>query len=43
MTLSGRYGVELPICRGVYDVIYHKQDPQAVLSELFLRSLKQEF
>lgn len=41
--LSERYGVELPICRAVSAVLYEGREPKEVLSELFLRSLKQEF
>ena len=41
--LGARYGVDLPICRGVYSVIYEGQDPRAVISEMFVRSLKTEF
>lgn len=43
MRLSGRYAVDLPICRAVYSVLYEQRDPKTVLSELFMRSLKEEF
>lgn len=41
--LEQKYGVELPICEAIYSVLYEKRDAETVLSELFLRSLKQEF
>ena len=43
MTLEERYGVELPICRAVYRVLYGKEEPRAVLGSLFDRALKNEF
>ena len=43
MKLEGLYGVELPICRAVYRVLYDKEDPRAVLGGLFERALKNEF
>ena len=43
MTLSDKYNVELPICRAVYDVIYSGLDIKTAMSNLFLRSLKEEF
>ena len=41
--LSEKHRVELPICQAVYDIIYEKKEPERVLSNLFLRSLKREF
>ncbi len=41
--LSRRYGVELPICNAVYDILYEKKDARAALEALFTRSLKKEF
>jgi len=41
--LSKKYGVELPICKAVYSVLYESKVANTVLEELFLRSLKQEF
>ena len=41
--LSEKYGVELPICSAVNDVLYNGADAKQVLSGLFTRSLKQEF
>ncbi|MBQ9086335.1 MAG: NAD(P)H-dependent glycerol-3-phosphate dehydrogenase [Clostridia bacterium] len=41
--LADRYGVELPICRGVYEVLYEGRDLREGLGSLFQRSLKQEF
>ena len=43
MKLEEQYGVELPICRAVYRVLYEKKEPRAVLGELFDRTLKSEF
>lgn len=42
MTLSEKYGVELPICRAVYNVLYKGSDVKSELSALFTRSLKPE-
>ena len=41
--ISEKYGVELPICRAVYDVLYENKPPRETLSSLFSRSLKSEF
>ncbi len=41
--LGKAHGVDLPICRGVYDVIYRGVDPKQRMAELFERSLKSEF
>ncbi len=43
MTLAAQYGVDLPICKAVYDVLYEKKDAQTTLKGLFLRSIKKEF
>ncbi len=43
MLLSAQYGVELPICRAVYAILYEQADPQLTLEALFHRSLKEEF
>lgn len=43
MTLADKYGVDLPICKAVYDVLYEKKEPQTTLKGLFLRSIKKEF
>ena len=43
MALSEKYGVELPICQTIYEVLYEGADPEAALGALFHRSLKQEF
>ena len=37
------YGVELPICRTVYNILYEGADPDEELKMLFHRALKQEF
>ena len=41
--LEEKYGVELPICRTVYQVLYENRDPKEALESLFTRSLKNEF
>ena len=43
MLLSERYGVELPICSAVNDVLYNGAEPKEAIAALFTRSLKQEF
>lgn len=43
LKLGADYGVELPICRTVDDVVNCAREPNLALSELFLRSLKMEF
>ena len=43
LELGAQYGVELPICRAVYDILSEKVDPAAVLQDLFARGLKGEF
>ncbi len=41
--LGEEYNVSLPICKGVYRVLYQGADPRETLDKLFSRSLKQEF
>lgn len=36
-------GVELPICRAVYDALYEKKDSHELLATLFAREQKKEF
>ncbi len=43
LELGDKYGVELPICRAVYDILYEKANPSEVLQDLFARGLKGEF
>lgn len=43
LRLGAQYGEELPICKAVDSVINGGNDPNRVLSDLFLRSLKMEF
>lgn len=43
LRLGEVYDVELPICRAVDAVVNSKMEPNQVLSDLFLRSLKMEF
>ena len=41
--LGKAYGVELPICSAVYEILYEEKDPKNILKKLFERSLKNEF
>ncbi len=41
--LAKKYGVDMPICRCVYGIIYEGLDADEALSELFERSIKSEF
>lgn len=41
--LGKAYGVELPICEAVYQILYEGKAAKGVLKELFERSLKNEF
>lgn len=41
--LGKAYGVELPICNAVYDILYEGKEPKTILKKLFDRSLKNEF
>lgn len=43
VNLQERYGIELPICQAVYNVLYEKADASQTLNNLFSRSLKNEF
>ena len=43
MKISEEHHVDLPICRAVYDVLFHGKDPKETLNSLFVRSLKEEF
>ena len=43
MKLSEKYGVDMPICRVVHDVIYEGKSAATALSELFGRNTKTEF
>lgn len=41
--LGKKYGVELPICSAVNDIIHEGKDAEAAFTELFLRAQKSEF
>lgn len=43
LNLGKNYGVDLPICIAVYDILYREKDPKEVLNGLFTRALKNEF
>ncbi len=43
MKLEEKYGVELPICRTVYSILYENVVPEEALGALFGRGLKKEF
>lgn len=42
MVLKERYGVDLPICTAVYNILYEGANPESELTALFSRSLKWE-
>lgn len=41
--LGKSYGIELPICEAVYEVLYEEKDIKETFLKLFQRSLKNEF
>lgn len=41
--MAEKYGVELPICKAVYDILYLNVKPENAMMSLFDRSQKQEF
>ena len=41
--LADKYGVDLPICRAVFEILYNGKSAQETLEELFKRSFKKEF
>ncbi len=41
--LGKAYGVELPICEAIYQILYEDKEPRSMLKILFGRSLKNEF
>ena len=43
MVLREKYGVELPICMAVHNILYESADPRAELSGLLRRGLRAEF
>ncbi len=43
LKIGGKYDVDLPICRAVYDVVYGKESAKNAVEALFDRSLKYEF
>ena len=43
MYFSEVYGVDLPICKAVYNILYNKEDSKTVLEKLFSRKIKEEF
>ncbi|MBE6971334.1 MAG: NAD(P)H-dependent glycerol-3-phosphate dehydrogenase [Ruminococcaceae bacterium] len=43
LELGEKYGVELPICQAVYQILYEKANPAKVLEDLFARNIKGEF
>ncbi len=43
VSLEEKYGVELPICHAVYDILYNGADVKEALNTLFARNLKNEF
>ncbi len=43
INLGKNYGVDLPICKTVYNILYYQKDALSELDYLFERSLKEEF
>ena len=43
VALAVKYGVDMPICRCVYSIIYNDKNPRDAVGELFGRSIKSEF
>ena len=43
VSLGEKHGVELPICKAVYGVLYENEPVSQAINELFTRTLKQEF
>ena len=43
VSLAIKYGVDMPICRCVYSIIYEGKNADLALEELFGRSIKSEF
>ena len=43
MMLGQRYGVELPICKAVHDILYEQAVPRDMLAGLLRRGLTEEF
>ena len=43
MNLGKNYGVDLPICSALYDILYNDKNASEVLETLFTRSLNNEF
>lgn len=41
--LGKSYGIELPICEAIYEVLYENENPKHVIKKLFGRSLRNEF
>ena len=41
--LCRKHNVEMPICQGIYRILYENANPDDVLESLFSRSLKNEF
>ena len=42
-TLGDRLGVELPITKAIYRILFEQADPMTELNALFMRSIKEEF
>lgn len=43
MDLGKKYGVDLPISRAVYEILYYHKEPRYMLNELFARTIKKVF
>ncbi len=40
--MCDKYKIDMPICLGIYDILYNKADPKEILKHLMNRSLKKE-
>lgn len=43
LLLAEKYDVDLPITRGIDDILSYKQEPKDIMAQLFVRSVKGEF
>ncbi|MGM9947050.1 NAD(P)H-dependent glycerol-3-phosphate dehydrogenase [Floccifex sp.] len=41
--LAKQYGIDMPICEEVYQILYEGKEPKTCANDLMLRELKQEF
>ena len=41
-SLRRKFGIEMPICSAVYDILFNKKDPKKAVYDLMKRKLKVE-